>query len=457
MSRLVNAFCLVLGLAACDDENTFDVSDLIAQPEQEITDIGERWLKEILSTMQGETGQYLISQSQKHDITIAYADNLQHALGQYSPSKNAVTLELPLGIETATPEQFQEMVLTGRRVMYEELDHGVRHHERDQISGLSAQDAVDGRMTSNEAIARISAYVGMSEDAQIGSAPNLKTQLGMPESGHAIYYATTDAAMADEIVAGLAEGKHFHESPELIAKTFHAFFDTSSSASYTLRYASHILPDNFEYSKNVSLAQVLDEYKGGDNLQFDSLVDFANLINVPDDTLLQGMQTQFENGDFTNEAEQLTLNDLLRERHRLSQPDGGRANHLAKTNSGGSFFRNAPAERISNAFNALVQDAEIIQEFMSSCRGKPYLPENVRGVVDNNHEALTSYLPVLHDAIGKIQSTLSGEELDAPSRIQLERLYQKMEAPLVTPSRNRVKIYNGYVEERSNNNMVLCP
>lgn len=457
MSRLAKAFCLVLGLAGCNDEDTFDVTELTAPANQETTDIGERWLREILSSMQGETGQYLISKAQEYDITISYADDLQHRIGEYSPSNNAITLELPLGIENATPAQFAEMVLTGRRVMYEELDHGVRHHERNRTRGLSAQEYADGLQTSNEAIARITAYVGMSEDAQIGSAPAFETQLGMPENGHAIYYSTTDAEMADRIIAGLAEGQHFHETPELMVEAFAAFYGTSTSEFYTLYYASAVLPDNFDYTRNVSLAQVLDDHREGLDLRFSDFNRFANLINSPNTTLLDTLQGQFENGDFTNEAEQLTLNDLLRARQRWAQPDGGRANHLAKTRSGGNFFRDASPERISEAFGILINDAEVIQRFMGSCMGKSYLSENARDVAQNNHGVMTDYLPILRQTVGQVQNTLSGSELTAQTRIQLEQLYRQMESPLVTPSSNRVTIYKNYVRERRNDGVRLCP
>jgi len=407
MSRLVKAFCLVLELAGCNDEDTFNVNELISEPAQETTDVGERWLREILSSMQGDTGQYLIERAQHYDITVSYADDLQHRIGEFSPSGNAITLELPLGIETATGEQFQEMVLTGRRVMYEELDHGVRHHERNMISGLSAQEHTDGLHTSNEAIARITAYVGMSEDAQIGSAPAFETQLGMPENGYAIYYSTTDAEMADRIIAGLAEGQQFHETPELMAEAFAAFYGTSTSEFYTLYYASAILPDSFEYTRNVSLAQVLDDYREGNDLQFEDFVRFANQINSPNTNLLESLHSQFDNGDFTNEAEQLTLNDLLRARQRWSQPDGGRANHLTKTRSGGNFFRDASPERISEAFGILTNDAEIIQSFMGSCIGKSYLSEDARSVAQNNYDVMTGYLPLLRETVGQVQGSLS--------------------------------------------------
>ena len=460
MKRLAAVFCF-FGLAGCQgDDSSFEVAELLKEPaSSESVDVGERWLRSILSTMQGKTGQYLISAAQEHAITIAYADDLQHRIGEFDPSRNAITLELPLGIETATPEQFEQMVLTGRRVMYEELDHGVRDHERERITGLSAEYSVDGFHTSNEAIARITAYIGMSEDAQIGSAPDFSIQLGMPDNGHAIYFGTTDVEMADVIISGLESDSYFHESPELINDAFAAFYGTSTSEWYALYYASSIIPDSFieKYDQNVSLAQLLNDYSEGNPLKFDDFARFANLITESDQILLGSMRAQFESGEFTAEAERLTLNDLIRARNRFSQPDGGRANHLDRTASGGNFFRDAPPERLAEAFDILINDAEVIQQFMASCMNKDYLSEDARRVARNNHDVISEYMPVLIKGVGVVKSILGGSELDAPTRIELETIYRSLESVLVVPSENRVAIHESYVAERRDDGVRLCP
>ena len=409
--------------------------------------------------MQGNTGQYLITAADRHGITIAYADNLDHRIGEYNPAGNTITLELPLGIETATEDDFQEMVLTGRRIMYEELDHGVRYHEKAGAPDISAQDNVDGYHTSNEAIARITAYVGMSEDAQIGSAPPVSIQLGMPESGHAIYYSTTDTEMADILISGLKPGEYFHEHPELIEEAYAAFYGTSSSEWYTLYYASYYITDNFigNYSRNVSLAQVLDDYRDGNSLSFDEFSRHTTDITDTDLALLKGLKDRFENGEFTAEAERLDLNDLIRFKRKLSQPDGGRANHLARTKVGGNFFRDAPPERLKQAFDILINDAQIIRDFMGSCIGKNYLSENARDVAKSNHTGLGTYIPALKETVGSVTALISTGELDAASRIQLERLYRQLETPLVTPSKNRVTIYENYVRGKRSDGVLLCP
>ena len=284
MSRLALALCTLFGLAGCNDDDTkFNISEITSPESIKSENIGERWLAEILVSMQGETGTYLKNSAASHGIEVAYADNLEHRIGEFSSQANTITLELPLGIETATEEQFQEMILTGRRVMYEELDHGVRHYERNRISGLSAQEEVDGFHTSNEAIARITAYLGMSEDAQIGSSLPLQAQFGVPESGQAIYYSTIDAKMADTIITGLADGEYFHERPDLIDDVFSSFYGTSTSEWYTLYYSS-LIPDSFieKYKSNVSLAQLLDDYKQGNNLEFNDFESFTSNITSTD-------------------------------------------------------------------------------------------------------------------------------------------------------------------------------
>ncbi|NCC22619.1 MAG: hypothetical protein EOM26_09195 [Alphaproteobacteria bacterium] len=459
MNRFVKAFCLIAGLSGCGQDNSFDIGELTANPSQDTPPVGEVWLREILTSMKGETGRYLVAAAEQHGVSIAYADDLNHRIGEFSPGRNTVTLELPLGIESATPDQFARMVLTGRRVMYEELDHAVRHHERQGPESLSAQDEVDGLLTAHEAVARISAYVGMSEDAETGSAPDLKTQLGMPESGYAVYYSTTDAGMADVIVSGLEDGAHFHENPELIDKTFAAFYGTSISEWYTLYYASATIPDNFldRYRTNVTLDRILDDYRQGKPLEAGDFFRHANRIAPPGNILSARLTTDFQNGRFTAEAEKLTLNDLLRFKDKLSRPDGGRADHLARTGSAGDFFRDAPSAELTRAFNILVNDAEVIHRFMASCTGKDYLPAKVQSVAENNHSVLTGYLPVLREAVGSVVRVLGTHELDAASRLRLKQLYEQLEGPLVTPSENRVTIYNNYVNGRRYDNLIACP
>ena len=65
----------------------------------------------------------------------------------------------------------------------------VREHESQHIRGLSFEDHIDGDSTAHEAIADITAFIGMSEDAVIGSAPSLHVQFGVTESGLPAYYS----------------------------------------------------------------------------------------------------------------------------------------------------------------------------------------------------------------------------------------------------------------------------
>ena len=447
---------MAFGLAACNYGETFNISELTENSANSSQmEIGERWLSEILHSMQGETGTYLRERAEAHSVQVSYSDDLQHRIGEFNPSTNLVTLELPYGIETASEEEFQEMVLTGRRVMYEELDHAVRYHERTRINGLSAQDSVDGVRTANESIARITAFIGMSEDAQLGSAPSLKVQLGMPGDGRAVYYSIIDAEMADVIIGGLEEGEFFHEKPELIDDVFSAFYGTSTSEWYTLQYTP--IPNDVisEYTLDVSLAEALDNYRDGRDLTFNELTEFSSGI-VDGAILLANTEAQFEKGDFTSEAESLSLNDLIRHRHRMSLPDSGRANHLNRTVSSGNFFRDAPSSRIVEAFEILVSDTTVIRDFMASCVGKDYLSENTRNVVANNYQALSEYLPVVTSLVNNVRQAISGQELDAQTRIQLELLYRRAESPLVTPSSNRVAIYNAHIRGNRDDGIRLC-
>lgn len=241
-SQIIFAACTGLGfLGACDKfQDGYSLADLSTDEALESSDIGKRWLATILATMQGETGEYLKTGVAEYNIRIDYAENLNHMIGVFKPDENSVTLELPLGL---TEKNFDELVLTGRQVMYHELDHAVRNHEVGRPSSLSLEDNIDGVNTSNEAMANLTAFIGMSEDAQLGSVPNMFTQLGMPEDGRAVYYSVVPAKAADVIVAGLEEGEHFHERSDLQKEVLAAYFDTSGSEWHTLYYSSFAVSD----------------------------------------------------------------------------------------------------------------------------------------------------------------------------------------------------------------------
>ena len=122
LGRIFGAACLVFTLSGCEptEDNNFSVEELTTSTALASDDIKKRWLATILHSMQGETGLYLKAAALKHGIEIGYADNLNHAYGQYNPTTNDVTLEIPAGL---TEETFDELVLTGRKIMYHELDH----------------------------------------------------------------------------------------------------------------------------------------------------------------------------------------------------------------------------------------------------------------------------------------------------------------------------------------------
>jgi hypothetical protein len=465
--NVFGAIAIAAALAGCNDDNEgFTVTELtntINNAEEENTtqiphtDIGQKWLGDILSTMQGSTGAYLIAAAKEHNVRIDYADNLNHRIGEFNPETNTIRLELPLGIETASPAEYQEMIYTGRGVMYEELDHAIRHHERGLIPNLSAQGEVDGFDTGSEGIARITAYFAMSEDAQIGMVPSLPTQLGMPENGYAIYYATTDIEMADTIIAGLKEGEYFHEKPDLIEDVFTAFYGTSTSQWYTLYYASRV-PDRFieKHEKNISLAQLLDDFRKGNDFTLPDFKHLTNPLTGEKSLILDGLFDDFNEGVFTAEAEKLTLNDLIRFKARMALPDNGRANHLQRVGSDSSFFREASPEKIVEAFEILISDTRVIQEFMGSCIGKTYLSDNARSVAQNNYAVLTQYLPLVEKSVSSVIDILNTQELDASSRIALEKMYRQFEEPLITPSKNRVTIYDDYIRGKRHDGIRLC-
>lgn len=461
MSSLRNVFIGICGfvLTACNeaDDNHFSIEELSSPEILSSEKIEERWLATILSTMQGETGIYLKEAAQEHGVEIGYIENLNHAVGVFQPNSNNVTLEVPYGLSETT---FDELVLTGRAIMYHELDHAIRHNTLEPLTCLSGEDEIDGIHTAHEAIADLTSFIGMSEDAEIGSAPPLSIQLGMPDDDRAVYYSVIPAPMADVIIAGLGENEYLHNNAELLDATFSAFYGTSRSEWYTLYYSQNI-PDEVlaGYSVNAPLSDVLSDYQPGLDLSFDGL-DRTTAFLKTHDSFLDGLQTDFSNSAFTSEAEGLTVRDLIYRKLELARPDSGPANHLTRTasNGGSEFFRDAPASRIGEAFDILVNDTDVIINFMASCQSADYLPENARSVAQNNYRVLSEYRPILTESVGQVREILSSGELSPQARINLRSIYRSLEDPLVTPSRNRNTLWNSdAVQSRHTGNKIACP
>ncbi len=463
MSKLRNAFvgfCGLVNLTGCrpDDGNHFTVEELTKPEMLQAEDIRVRWIATILNTMQGETGTNLKTASNEHGIEIGFADNLDHALGVYDPNQERVTLEIPYGL---SEETFNELILTGRKVMYHELDHAVRDQSGHNITELSFEYQIDGSATTHEAIADMTAFIGMSEDAKIGAAPPLIEQFGVPESGHAIYYAPIPAPMADVILSGLGEGEYLHEMPDLIDDTFAAFFNSGRSEEYTLRYGS-VIPESFlgNYRSSTSLSTVFTDYKGGRAMSFDNLDHMTEGLFPESDNLAPGLENSFAAGEFTSEAERLNVYDLIRKKRELDRPDGGPANHLTRQRSydrGQNFFAEASVSRIVEQFEVLPHNAQIYLEFMRSCRDKDYMPDTNRDIVNAHIDVLEKYIPTLNQGVSNITGTLSGTaEIGVQLRTQLETYFIEMHSLLERSKQHRTQLYNMYGRDHRSDNLIAC-
>ena len=276
--KAITGLCLAFGLSACQTgtENHFDVESLQTPDSLSASDIRHRWVATILETMQGETATALKDAALENGTIIGFTDNLNHMIGVYVPAENRVTLEIPYGL---TEETFDELVLTGRRVMYEELDHAARDHSTARASGLSLEAIIEGEANVNEAIARIVAFNGMSEDAQIGSVPSLETQFGVPDSGAAVYYSVINPDMADALFAGLQDNEFFHERADLQDQVFASFFGTSEAEWYTLYFAAHAVPDETlqNYSARTPLTTILSDVHQGRDITFGEMAHMTTL------------------------------------------------------------------------------------------------------------------------------------------------------------------------------------
>ncbi len=457
MGRLANTLlglCTLFGTVACDfaDPGNHDsITDLQTPESLQSDDLGRRWIAGILDSMQGRTGTYLKDRATQHGVAVGFAANLDHRIGEFNPGTNKVTLEVPLGL---SEETFDELVLTGRRVMYEELDHAVRHHETDKPSGLHAEDHVDGVHTGNEAIARITAFTGMAEDAQIGSAPPLSVQFGIPESGHAVYYSVFNPEMADTIFAQLGEDEHLHERPDILRDAYTAFYGTSESEWYVLYYASHVLSDEdlAKYRASAPLSAVLRDQGPGRGVTFDDLAGFTALPDTAAAFLDDSMRQHFTDGTFTAEAETVSVRDLVRFKDRLSRPDNGPANHLARTASGGGdLFRDGTKGEIVEALESQLHNMEIIQGFFQRCATAHYIPEPLRTAMSEMIEqainpSLETFRPATAQMIGTIQGKTG--DLTLEDRLAIKTYYNEFHAILYPLSAQRVDIHERFVADQ---------
>lgn len=447
LGRTFGAACIAITLLGCDspEDNNFSVEELTASMAITSDNIKKRWLATILHSMQGETGVYLKDAAARHGIEIGYADNLNHAYGQYDSNTNGVTLEIPAGL---TEETFDELVLTGRKIMYHELDHAVREHESTHVRGLSFEDSIDGDSTAHEAIADITAFIGMSEDAVVGSAPSLEVQFGVTDNGLPAYYSVIPPRMADTIFRHLEEDENFHQQPDVIDKTFTAFYDSPRSEGYTLRYGRHI-PDSFlqKYSGGEDLSTVFSDYRSGRDISFSELSARTTLIgsNVP---LLEGLETEFSNKTFTSEAERLTVNDLLRRKEFLSRPDGGPANHLTRVTSGDGgdgLFDSASRQQIIEAFEAQAENARRLSGFFSRCSTASYIPEEIRSGLATIPGDLSAVLPGINQMVGWLQQ--GDGELSLQDRLAAKEAYNTIHDGILYPASDlRVQVHNRFVE-----------
>ena len=174
--------------------------------------------------------------------------------------------------------------------------------------------------------------------------------------------------------------------------------------------------------------------------------------------LLSDAKQNFEDGGFTSEAENLTLNDLIRFKNKLSKPDGGRANHLAKTQSGGNFFRDAPISEIDRAFEILINDANIIKNFFASCVGSSIIPQNLQEGIQQRSEISEQVASMVSKTVNGTRSILAqASELSPRDRISIGQAYKAIEEPLVPLSRDRVTVYNNYIRDARNDGVRLCP
>lgn len=446
LGKTFGAACIVIGLSGCDstDDTNFSVEELTASTALASDDIKKRWLATILHSMQGKTGSYLKAAALKHGIEIGYADNLNHAVGSYSSSTNDVTLEIPAGLTETT---FDELVLTGRAVMYHELDHAVREHESRHINGLSFEDDIDGDSTAHEAIAEITAFIGMSEDAAIGSAPPLSVQFGLTDNGFPAYYSVVFPHMADAVFANLEEGENFHEQPDVVQKAFKAFYDGTYAPNYTLRYGRHI-PEDFlrQYSGNTDLSTVFSDYRTGRDISFSELSNRTTFIGSGV-SLLEGLESEFASGAFTSEAEGLTVNDLLRRKAFLSRPDNGPANHLTRVTSGEGQdpFDRATRQEMIEVFETQAENAKRFSGFFSRCSTASYIPEDLRQVFPKISSDLSSVVPNINQMIGFLRQ--SEGELSVKDRLVAKNTYNTIHDKILYPASDlRVKIHNKFVE-----------
>ncbi|MFK7840441.1 MAG: hypothetical protein AB8B83_08960 [Bdellovibrionales bacterium] len=441
---------LLCQLFGCAETTASSMEYLMSPDALSSEDINERYLASILSTMQGETAQALKLYASEHEIRITTSPDLPFRIGEYNPTTRTVTLEIPVGLE----ENFDELVIAGRRVMYEELDHAMRMDSRIEAfltdNGMSGEDLIDGQLTSLEAMARVAAYRGMSEDAQIGSAPSLQQQFGVPETGEAIYYSVFNPGLADTFFSGiesLPEGEQPHENMGLMEDIFSGFYGTATSEWYTLEYASQLLSEDFlaDYDQRKPLADVLNDFISGRNYEQGDLDAMTTLIGQ-DNPLGTILADELEDGSLTGEAENLTVRDLLRHMQRHVGTDGPH-NPLERTRSAGDIFREGSPEQLIELLETQAINMERLGGFFRRCSQADYIPESAREVLGGlSSNIANDILPFTQQTVsGTVAMIRSTDELTLSDRLAVKQIHNAIHEILYPLSETRVDVHEDFV------------
>ena len=289
------------GIDAFLSPNSFLLDEITAPEFIENGNLQQKYLAAAVLTMQGDVGQYLLEEARQNNVRIGYASDLDHAHGTFFRRQNKIFINVP---EDLTEENLFQHAFAARFVLYHELDHAARNRDDFFPEDIALEDKIDGIATVNEAIANLTALIGLSQDAEIFPGLTLIDQVSFS-------FDTIPISMANAMYELDTRPLPFHEDPEAQLEVFKSFFNTSYAALNVLRYSASVVPDNAAstYPESFSVSDVLNSIATGRDVEFEDMSNVLELYGVSQQLPQAELRAFFEAGGMTSEAERIPVVD----------------------------------------------------------------------------------------------------------------------------------------------------